>query len=320
MILVFWMSSFKPAFSLSPFTVIKRLFSSSSLSAIKVVLFAYLRLLIFLLAILILACDSSSPAFWMMYTSHKLNKQGDNIQLWCTPFPILNQSVVPCPVLTVASWPAYRFCKRQERQLDIPISLRIFHSLLWSTAKGFSTIREAEVDVSGIPCFLYDPVNVGNLISGSSTFSKSSLYICKFLIHVLLQPSLIDFEHILASMWNECNCMVIWTFFGIAFLRDWNENWPFPALWPLLSFPHLLTYWVKHFHSLVIGWLYVEHSEELSKLSSWGAAPFHIPCNDYTRVPTSHPHQHLLPVFFITAILEGEKYFLISVLIYFSYS
>ena len=52
-------------------------------------------------------------------------------------------------------------------------------------------------------------------------------------------------------MWDECNCAVVWLFFGIAFLRDWNENWPFPILWPLLSFPNLLAYWVQHFHSII---------------------------------------------------------------------
>ena len=90
MILVFWMLSFRLTFSLSSFTFIKRLFSSSSLSAIRVVSSAYLRLLIFLPAILIPACASSSPAFLMMYSACKLNKQGDNIQPWCTPFPIWN--------------------------------------------------------------------------------------------------------------------------------------------------------------------------------------------------------------------------------------
>ena len=115
MILVFWMLSFKPAFSLSSFTFIKRLFSSPLLSAIRVVSSAYLRLLIFLLAVLIPACASSSPVFLRIYSAYKLNKQGDNIQPWCTPFPIWYQSVVPCPVLTVASWPAYRFLKRQVR-------------------------------------------------------------------------------------------------------------------------------------------------------------------------------------------------------------
>ena len=119
--------------SLSLFTFIRRLFSSSSLSAIRVVSSAYLRLLIFLPAILIPAYVSSSPAFLMMYSAYKLNKQGDNIQPWRTPFPIWNQSVVPCPVLTVASWPAYRFLKRQVRWSGIHLSFRIFHSLLWCT-------------------------------------------------------------------------------------------------------------------------------------------------------------------------------------------
>ena len=133
MILVSWKLSFKPTFSLSSYTFIKRLFSSPSLSAISVVSSAYLRLLILLPAILIPACASSSPAFHMMYSAYKLNKQGDNIQPWRTPFPIWNQSVVPCPVQNDASQPAYGFLKRQVRWSGIPISLRIFHSLLWST-------------------------------------------------------------------------------------------------------------------------------------------------------------------------------------------
>ena len=111
-VLVFWMLSFKPTFSLS-FSFIKRLFSSSSLSAQKMASSAYLRLLIFPPAILIPACALSSPAFCMMYSAYKLNKQGDNMQPWCTPFLICNQSVVPCPILTVASWPAYRYLRRQ---------------------------------------------------------------------------------------------------------------------------------------------------------------------------------------------------------------
>jgi len=68
------------------------------LSVIRVVSSVYLRLLIFLPAILISACASSSPGFLMMYSAYKLNKQGDNIQPWHTPFSIWNQSVVPCPV------------------------------------------------------------------------------------------------------------------------------------------------------------------------------------------------------------------------------
>ena len=115
MIFVFWMLSFKPVFSLSSLTLIRKLFSSSSRCAIKVVASVYLKLLIFLLAILIPACDSCSPTFHVIYSTYKLNKQGDNIQLWHTPFPILNQSIVPWLFLTVASWPVYRLIRRQVR-------------------------------------------------------------------------------------------------------------------------------------------------------------------------------------------------------------
>ena len=125
--------NFKPAFSLSSFILIQRLYSSSSLSAIRVGSFAYLRLLIFLSAILIPSWNSSSLAFHVMYAVYKSNKQGDNIQPWCTPFPIWNQSVVPCRVLTVASCHAYRYLRRQVRWSGIPTSWRIFQSLLWST-------------------------------------------------------------------------------------------------------------------------------------------------------------------------------------------
>ena len=103
MIFVFWCWALSQLFH-SPLSLSSRGFSSSSLSAIRVVSSAYLRLLIFLPSVLIPACASSSPAFHMMYSACKLNKQGDNIQPWHTPFPIWNQSVVPCPVLTVASW------------------------------------------------------------------------------------------------------------------------------------------------------------------------------------------------------------------------
>ena len=111
MMIVFWMLSFKPTFSFSSFTFIKRLFSSSSLSATRMVSSAYLRLLIFIPAILIPACASSSLPFHMMYSAYKLNKQGDNIQPWHIPFLIWNQSFFPCTVLSVASWPAYRFLR-----------------------------------------------------------------------------------------------------------------------------------------------------------------------------------------------------------------
>ena len=100
-------------------------------------------------------------------------------------------------------------------------------------------------------CFFDDPADVSNLISGSSAFSKYSLNIWKFTVHVLLKPGLENFEHYLTSVWDECNCAVVWAFFGIAFLWDWKENWPFPVLWPLLSFPNFLAYWAQHFHSII---------------------------------------------------------------------
>ena len=166
MILVYWMLNFKPAFSFSSFTFIKRFFSSFLLSAIRVVSSAYLRLLIFLLAILIPAYASSSLTFLMMYSACKLYKQRENIQPWHAPFPIGNQSIVPCLVPTVASWPAYRFLKRQVRWSVIPISLKIFQYVVIHTAKDFSIVNEAEVDVfSEFSCFFYDPMDVGNWLS-----------------------------------------------------------------------------------------------------------------------------------------------------------
>ena len=157
MIFIFWMLNFKPAFSLSSFTFVKSLFSASSPAAIRVVSSAYLRLLIFLLAILIPACASSSPVFLMMYSAYKLNNQGDNIQPWCTPFPIWNQSVVPCLVLSVASWPAHRFLRRQIKWSGIPIPFRIFHSLLSSTQSIyilFYSLPTKYDEIKYLYCFL----------------------------------------------------------------------------------------------------------------------------------------------------------------------
>ena len=98
--------------------------------------------------------------------------------------------------------------------------------------------NKAEVNVFlevFLSCFFNDPTDVGSLISGSSAFSKSSLNIWKFIVHILLKPGLENVEHYFANMWDECNCAVVRTFFGIAFLWYWNENWPFQVLWLLLS-------------------------------------------------------------------------------------
>ena len=88
------------------------------------------------------------------------------------------------------------------------------------TVKDFGLVNKAEVDVSlELSCFFNDPADVGNLTSGSSAFSKSSLNIWKLSVHVLLKPGLENFEHYFASMWDVCNCVVVWPFFDIAFLR-----------------------------------------------------------------------------------------------------
>ena len=108
------------------------------------------------------------------------------------------------------------------------------------TVKGFSIVNETEVDgFLEFSCFFYDPTDVGNLISGSSAFSKSSLNIWKFSVHILLKPILENFEQYFTSVWDECNCAVVWTLFGIAFLWDLNENffqscghcWVFQICW-----------------------------------------------------------------------------------------
>ena len=188
----------------------------------------------------------------MMYPAQKLNKQSDNIQAWRAPFPIWNQSVFPCPVLT---------CFLTCIQISYEAGQVVWYSHLFQnfpqfimihTVKGFSIVNKAIVDVFlELSCFFNDPTAIGNLISGSSVFSKSSLNIWKFTVHILLKPGLENFEHYFASVQDEWNCVVVWTFFGIAFPWDWNENWTFLVLWPLLSVPNLLAYWVHHFHSII---------------------------------------------------------------------
>ena len=120
------------------------------------------------------------------------------------------------------------------------------------TIKALGIVNKAEVDVFlELSCFFCDPKDVGNLISGSSDFCKSSFNIWKFSVHVQLKPGLENFEHYFASVWDEYNFVVVWAFFGIAFLWDWNENWPFPVLSLLLSFSNLLAYWVYYFCCII---------------------------------------------------------------------
>ena len=84
------------------------------------------------------------------------------------------------------------------------------------TVKGFGIVNKAEIDVFlELSCFFYDPTDVGSLISDSSAFSKSSLNIWKFTVHILSKPGLENFEHYFTSMWDECSCVVVWAFFGM---------------------------------------------------------------------------------------------------------
>ena len=205
MIFVFWMLSFKPTFSLSFFTFISRFFNSSSLSAISVMSSAYLGLLIFPLAILILACASSSPAFHMMYSTYKLNKQGDQYTALMYSFPNLE------PVCCSMSGSSYWFLTCI--QISQEAGKVVWYSHLFKnfpqfvvihTVKGFSLVNEAEVDVSlEFSCFFYD---VGNLISDSSAFPESSLNIWKFSVYVLVKPSLENFDLSTANIFHWSCC------------------------------------------------------------------------------------------------------------------
>ena len=119
------------------------------------------------------------------------------------------------------------------------------------TVKGFGIVNKSEIDVFlELSCFFADPADNSNLISGFSAFSKTSLNICKFMVHVLLKPGLENFEHYYQHVrWVQLcgHLSILWHCLSL----DWNENWTFSVLWPLLSFPKLLSYWVQHFHSII---------------------------------------------------------------------
>ena len=193
--------------------------------------YVYLRLFIFLLAILIPACASSWHfTWWPLHTSELSRVKIYSLDIRLSQFgTTLLFHVWFCCLLI-----AYRFLRSQVRWSGIPISLRIFQFVVIHTIKGFGVVD----DFLELSCFFDDPTDVANSISGSSAFSKSSLNMWKFMIHILLKPNLENFEHYFARVWDECNCAVVWAFFGIAFLWDWNENWPFPVLCPLFSLPN----------------------------------------------------------------------------------
>ena len=134
---------------------------------------AYLGLLIFLSIILTPACASSSPVFLMMYSAYKLNKQGNSIQPWRTPFPIWNQSVVPSPLLT-----CFLTCIQISQEGQVVWYSHLFKNfpqfIVIHTVEGFDIVIKAGIDVFlELSCFFDDPPNVHNLISGSRLHKRS---------------------------------------------------------------------------------------------------------------------------------------------------
>ena len=152
------------------------------------------------------------------------------MQPWHTPFLIWNNAVC-------CSMSSSNCCFLTCIQISQETGKVVWYSHLFQnfpqfavihTVKSFGIVNKAEVDVFlEVSCFFDDPMDIGNLNSGSSVFSKSSLNIWKFMVNILFNPGLENFEHYFVSVWNEYNCsVVIWAFFDIAFLWDWNENWP----------------------------------------------------------------------------------------------
>ena len=244
MILVFWMLSFMPVFSLCSF--IKRLFSSASLSVIRVVLSTYLRLLIFLLAILIPACTSSNLAFLMKSSTCKLKKKGDNKQPW----RLLSQfGTSPCPMLSSnCSFLTYiQVFPEASKVIWYFYVLKNLPSLLWSTQGLWRS------QWSRSRCFFWNSLAFSMIQQMLAIWSLVSLpflnlswtsgsfqfMYCWSLVWRILSITLLACEMRLT--------MVVWTFFGIAFFLGIGMKTPFSVLWPLLSYPNLLAYWCSTF-------------------------------------------------------------------------
>ena len=230
------MLSFKLAFSLLSFTFVNRFLSSSSISAIRRLSSAYLRFLILFLEILIPPCASSIPAFYMIYSIQKLNKKGENIALMHS-FPNLepvcgsmfgsNCCFLTCIEVSQEAgkvvWYSHLFKKSPQ--------FVVIH-----TVNGFIIVNETKVEVFFLEfsCFFYDPTDVGNLSSSFSAFSKSRLNFRKFSVHAVLKTCLEKFEKHFASMWNECNCVVVWTWQCLSLGLIWKLTFSSPV--PLLQF------------------------------------------------------------------------------------
>ena len=187
-----------------------------------------------------------------MYSAYKLNKQGDNTQPWRTPFHIWNQSVVPCPVWTVASWPAYRFLRRQVRWSGIPISSRIFQFVVIHTVKGFSIVNDTKVDVFlELSWFLMIQwiLAIWSLVplpflNATWTSEISQFTYCCSLAWRILSITLLAYE--MSAIVQQFEHSLALPFFGIGMKTDLFQSCGY--CW---VFSNLLAYWVQHFHSII---------------------------------------------------------------------
>ena len=158
---------------------------------------------------------------------------------------------MPCPVLTVVSWLHTDFSGGRESGLVFHLLKNFPQFIVIHTVKGFGIVNKAEVDVfMELSWFFYDLAYAGNLIIGSSAFSKSSLNIWNFLVYVLLKPGLENFEHYFASVWNEYNCVVVWAFLRCLTLGlEWKLTFSSPVA--TAEFSRFAGIWVQHFHSII---------------------------------------------------------------------
>ena len=149
--------------------------------------------------------------------------------LLCLSFYLLYFVLPPFEDNGLPFWVTDVLCQHSEVVLWNLLGIQMFFWWICGGRSRLPILLLRHLRTASLSCFSDDPVDVGNLISGSSAFSKTSLNIWKFMVHVLLKPDLENFKHHFTSVWDECNCVVVWAFFGIAFLWDWNENWPFPG-------------------------------------------------------------------------------------------
>ena len=171
-----------------------------------------------------------------MYSAGKLNKQSDNIQLWCSPFPICNQSIVPYMVLTTCF-----LISIQVSEVAVKV-VWYFHFLMnfpqfvvIHTVKGFSVVNKADVFSGTLLGFLRSSglLAIWSLVPVPLLNPASNIW--QFSVLISLKCHLENFEHYFASMWDKCNCAVVWTFFGTGIKTDLFQScgncWVFQICW-----------------------------------------------------------------------------------------